>query len=180
MSDAGNRSFELIHRDDLEHLARLAIEDFNQFFEKNPGHPYEGRLELVCLLQGAAKHFVEPDKMVEADQTWGGVNDFDVCGFFYKVEGRPLSARRRHELDFGPSKFGRNPDESERFRGRRVDIMWRAVESSGSEDAIGAVLRWLENGGPDSSAKCWLERPVVAIWPNDVFGRIIWTAPSVR
>jgi putative ABC transport system substrate-binding protein len=84
MSDRAGRSFEKITRSDLERLASLALSNFEEFFARDPRHPYVRRLWLICLLQTAAKHYVEPDQGNQ-ESTEGGVNDFDVCGFFETV-----------------------------------------------------------------------------------------------
>ncbi len=105
---------------------QLALSNFEKFFTWNPTHPYVGRLRLICLLQTAAKRYVEPDQGTP-DRGEGGVNDFDVCGFFQTVPGRHVYPRRKVSVDFGPSKFGHHP-EDEGFTGRRVDVMWRDIE----------------------------------------------------
>jgi hypothetical protein len=174
MSDSKNRSFERITLDDLARLAQLALGNFEGFFARNPKHPYNGKLRLICLLQTAAKHYVDPDKCIEAEQRWGGVNDFDVCGFFQAVPGRPLFAQRKCALDFGPSRFGRNPNEGERFEGRRVDVMWRSIDVRMSESPIESVQRYLRDGPIGSSAGYWVVKPVVILWPSKDLGRAIW------
>ena len=174
MSDSANRSFERITRGDLMQLAQLALGNFDDFFARNPEHAYHGQLRLICLLQTAAKHYVDPDQYVEQDQRWGGVNDFDVCGFFQAILGRPLFAQRRCELDFGPSKFGRNPVEGERFKGRRVDVLWRSITMQVSEAPIESVRRYLQEAPRKSSAEYWIAKPVVVLGPSKDLGRVIW------
>lgn len=174
MSNNANRSFERITRDDLMRLAQLALGNFDDFFTRNPGHTYNGQLRLICLIQHTAKHYVDPDQCVEPDQKCGGVNDFDVCGFFQAIPGRHLFAQRRCKLDFGPSKFGRNPEEGERFKGRRVDVLWRSIDMPASETPIESVQRYLRDAPPNSSAKCWAAKPVVVLWPSKEFDRTIW------
>jgi hypothetical protein len=174
MSASADRSFESITRDDLSQLAQLALSCFEDFFACNPEHPYRGRLRLICLVQGGAKHYVDPDLQIEPNQRWGGVNDFDVCGFFQAVPGRSLFARRRCELDFSPDSGG-----SGRFKGRRVDAMWRSLDVQVSEAPIEAVQRYLRCSRPNTSARYWAGRPVVVIWPSEDLGRIIWPTPSV-
>ncbi len=174
MSHSANRSFERITTGDLARLAQLASRNFEEFFARNPGHAYRKQLRLICLLQTAAKHYVDPDQCVERNQTWGGVNDFDVCGFFQAIPARPLYARRHGRLDFGPSKFGRNPDEGERYKGRRVDVLWRAIDMPSSKTPIESVQQYLRDAPPKSSAKYWAAKPVVVLWPQDYFGQIIW------
>jgi hypothetical protein len=138
MSDRANRSFEKITRNDLKHLCRLAFSNFEDFFKRNPEHPYHGRLRLIYLLQTAAKHYIEPDQCRSPHQTEGGVNDFDICGFFETMVGRHLYPQRKCNVDFGPSKFGRNSDDGERFEGRRVDVMWRDIPREATESPASA------------------------------------------
>ena len=173
MSDYANRSFERITPDDLGRIGQLALSDFEDFFARNPKHPYNGQLRLICLLQTAAKHYVNPDKCIEPDQRSGGVNDFDVCGFFQAIPRRRLFAQRKTQLDFGPSKFGRNPNEGERFKGRRVDVMWRSIDIFNSETPIESVQRYLEEARTRSFAY-WAAKPVVVLWPSGDLGRVIW------
>lgn len=173
MSDRANRSFEIITPDDLKRLAQLALNNFEDFFRRNPTHPYVGRMRLICLLQTAAKHYVEPDKGNPRSRG-GGVNDFDVCGLFERMPNRHLFARRKCQLDFGPSMFGRNPDDGERYTGRRVDVVWRSINFQLARSPIHAVQRYLQNASPLSSAGYWREKPVVALWPTKQLGQVIW------
>jgi hypothetical protein len=154
------------------------LDDFDDFFTRYPQHPYHGQLRLICLLQTAAKHYVDPDHCLEPNQTWGGVNDFDVCGFFEAVPRRQLCPRRRSTVDFGPSKFGRNPDDGEHFKGRRVDVLWRSINMRASETPIESVQRYLRNAPANSSARLWVAKPVIALWPYEDFDRTIWRPPS--
>ena len=175
MSDRGGRSFEKITRSDLGRLAQLALTNFEAFFARNPRHPYFGRLRLICLLQTAAKHYVEPDRCLSPDQREGGVNDFDVCGFFETVPGRHLYPQRKVSLDFGPSKFGRHPADGEQYRGRRVDVVWRDIRIDRAETAAEALRGYLRDAPPGSSAGTyWSAKPVVVLWPLTQLGEVIW------
>jgi hypothetical protein len=163
MSNNANRSFERIMRNDLARLARLALSNFDDFFAIHPDHPYAGRLRLICLMQTAAKHYVSPDRCAAPNQTWGGVNDFDVCGFFESVPGRPLYARRISRMDFGPSKFGHNPDDGDCYTGRRVDVMWRSIDMPLSPiESVQALLREERT----VSARWWGAKAAVVLWPS--------------
>jgi hypothetical protein len=171
MSARAGRSFEKITRSDLERLASLALGDFGEFFVHNPRHPYVGRLRFICLLQTAAKHYVEPDQG-NAKSRRGGVNDFDVCGFFETVPNRHLYPQRKVNFDFGSSKFGRHPEDDEKYQGRRVDVMWRDIRIKPGETPTDAVGRYLRNAAPGSSADFWAAKPVVMLWPK--VGQVIW------
>lgn len=110
MSNSANRSFERITRTDLRRLSTKAVADLENFFHRyERWRPYQSRLMLICLCQGAALHYVAPHGGVATDRH-GGVNDFDVWGFFQdRPNHRPFPPRRHGFQDFGLSKFGRNP-----------------------------------------------------------------------
>ena len=174
MSNSASRSFERITTADLRRLSMLALADFDSLFHRyERWRPYQGRLILICLCQGAALHYVRPRKGVTSDRQ-GGINDFDVWGFFrHRTNDRPFPPRRHGRQDFGPSKFGRNPNEEARFSGRRVDVLGRSIEKQRSETTIEAVQRYLRRP-PTQSARRLAERPVVVLWPSAWRGRVIW------
>lgn len=174
MSNSRYRSFEKITRADLRRLSMLAHADFDTFFRRHERwRRYSDRLILICLCQGAARHYVEPNRVVTSDRE-GGVNDFDVWGFFRdRPNDRPFPPRRHGFQDFGPSKFGRNPNDKPRFTGRRVDVLGRSISMLRSETPIQSVQRYLREGRTESSRRL-AERPVVVVWPSEDCGRIIW------
>lgn len=105
----------------------------------------------------------------------GGIHDFDLVAFFSSCPGvRPFPPRRHREADFGPSRFGRDPDDKPHFVGRRVDMFGRSIEVRPGEPPVEAVRRYLRQGWTDS-ARLWAERPLVAVWPAEHLGEIIWT-----
>jgi hypothetical protein len=165
MSQSPHRSFERITRQDLEHLAAIAtagIEDLSR--RKAYARPYEKRLLLICLCQGAAQHYVYHER---------GVQDFDVWGFFREIPWHPFPYRWRGERDFGPSKFGHNPEDGGRFVGRRVDLIGRSISKHQSETAIEAVQRWLRDSH-NKSPRLLAQQPAVVIWPPNDLGRVVW------
>jgi hypothetical protein len=173
MSNRANRSFAKITRSDLRRLSSLARADFEAFFRRHPQwRPYQKRLLLICLCQGAASHYVAPRRGVAGDRE-GGINDFDVWGFFHVLPNkRPFPYRRHGRQDFGPSKFGRSPSDLPRFTGRRIDVLVRSVEKRRSETPVQAVQRYLRTGRA-KSARLLAERPVVVLWPGKMVGRVI-------
>ena len=174
MSKSANRSFERITDIDLRRLSALAAADFDDLFRRNARwRPYRRRLLLLCLCQGAALHYASPRRGTAADRI-GGVNDFDVWGFFADwPNGRPFPPRRHGFQDFGPSKFGRSPKDKPRFRGRRVDVLGRSIQKRSRESPIAALRRYLETRRTESARRL-AERPVVVLWPSRERGRIIW------
>jgi hypothetical protein len=169
VSNSPHRSFARITRTDLARLAEIALDDFADLCERQKySRRYAGRLRLICLCQGAARHYVHHDR---------GVQDFDLGGFFEEAQGRPFPCRRRGEHDFGPSKFGLNPKDGDAFKGRRVDVIGRSIRMSKTKTPLEEVQRYLREAGTKSAALL-AERPVVVVWPGKCRGRVIWNAPS--
>lgn len=165
MSHSSNRSFEPITADDLSHLAQIALADFDDLCRRTEySRPYADRLRVICLCQGAARHFVHGDH---------GIKDFDLWGFFGQIPRHPFPWHYRGEQDFGPSKFGRNPDDGDRFEGRRVDVIGRSIDMPAKETTIESVQRYLREEHTDS-ARLLAKRPVIVVWPSDDRGRTIW------
>jgi hypothetical protein len=165
MSKSPHRSFARITRTDLARLAQLAHDDLVDLWRRQKySRRYAGRLRLICLCQGAARHYVHHDH---------GVQDFDLWGFFQEVRGHPFPYRRRGEHDFGPSKFGRNPDNGDEFEGRRVDVIGRSIRIPKNKTPIEAVQDYLGEART-KSASLLAERPVIVVWPVKKLGRIIW------
>lgn len=164
MSNSPNRSFERIKPGDLRRLTDMAADDLDGLFRRNPqlGACYSDRRLLLCLCQGAARHFVYRDR---------GVHDFDVWAFFANHPDRVFPYRRHGTADFGASRFGRNPDHGDHFTGRRVDVFGRSLPMIKTDTPIESVQRWLREG-KSKSAREIAKQPVVEIWPR--VGPVIW------
>ena len=170
MSNSPHRSFARITPDDLARRAQIALDDFSDLCRRQKyASRYADRLRLICLCQGAAHHYVHNHRGV-----WDGVWDFDLWGFFEEVPGHPFPYRRRGEHDFGPSKFGRDPDD-DAFNGRKVDVIGRSIRMPKNETPIEAVPRYLREART-KSASLLAERPVIVVWPVENNGRVIWDA----
>jgi hypothetical protein len=168
VSKSPHRSFTRITRNDLARLARIALDDFYDLCRRQKySRRYADRLRLICLCQGAARHYVHGDH---------GVHDFDLWGFFEEVRGHPFPYRRRGKHDFGPSRFGRNPDDGNTFKGRPVDVIGRSIRMPKNEKRpIEAVQSYLRNAAT-VSASLLAERPVIVVWPRKNRGKVIWDA----
>jgi hypothetical protein len=165
MSNSPHRSFARITPNDLARLAQIAFDDFADLCRRQKySSRYADRLRLICLCQGAARDYVHHDR---------GVQDFDLWGFFEEVRSHPFPYRRRGEHDFGPSKFGRNPDDGDKFKGRRVDVIGRSITMPKNQTPIEAVQHYLHEART-KSASLLAERPVIVVWPHKYCGKVIW------
>jgi hypothetical protein len=169
LSNSSHRSYKRITRSDLARLAQIALDDFEELCRRQKySRRYADRLRLICLCQGAARHYGYRDR---------GVWDFDLWGFFEEVRGHPFPYRRRGERDFGPSKFGRDPDAGDAFKGRKVDVIGRSIRMAKNQTSIEAVQHYLGEART-KSASLLAERPVVVVWPRKNCGRVIWDPRS--
>jgi len=166
------RSYEKIEDADLARLAELAREDRDGFFRRNPRWRdlYATRIVAVALCQGAAQHFVDGRN---------GIKDFDVWTFFAQHSDSPFPYRRRGTLDFGPSKFGRWPEDRATFIGRRVDLLARSLPCSVDADPVEALRRYLSQPTTKSAAEL-AHKAAVLLEPIRHRGMIVWPVPRLR
>lgn len=135
-SVVSERLFERITKADLRRLAMLAIDYFDDLFDRRPHASglFRRRLIMLALCQGAALHYIDGSH---------GVKDFDVWGFFRELPDLAFPYRGvRGRPDFGLSRFGREPKQ-DRYEGRRVDILGRSINVERGENAVAAVRRYL-------------------------------------
>jgi hypothetical protein len=159
------RSYEEITRDDLRRLAKLAAEDRERFFARNPqlARLYRGRVLCTALCQGAALHYVNETN---------GIKDFDVWTFFIDHPARRFPFRRPvTRADFGASKFGRHPAD---VTGRRVDFLMRGINCGLGSDPVEVIQRYLA-ASTTKSASCLAKKAVVIIDPTRLRGSVVWS-----
>ena len=167
MSNSPHRSFEKIEKADLSRVSELARECLDDMLaRKDTGRYYSSdRVLMACLCQGAARHFVHGDH---------GVHDWDVVIFFRTNLNREFPPRWRGKRDFGPSRFGANPDDGPKYSGRRIDVLGRDIPAPSGISAEQAIIAYLKKSAKGSSAHYWAKRPLIALTPQDMLGRIIW------
>lgn len=159
------RSSAVIRLDDLERLSQIARADLQRYISNDPNHRsgFNSKLLCVCLCQGAALHYI--------DRTTG-VKDFDVFSFFAADEEQEFPPRRRTRHDFGPSEFGRNPDDMG-YTGRRVDLMGRSIAHVTGASVVDSLRQYLRT---TSTSTAWhlAQKAVVMIDPVELRGDVIW------
>ncbi len=157
--------------DHLRRVAEIAEADRRDAFKRIPRlAAFRDRVLLTALCQGAALHFIDGVN---------GVKDLDVYTFYAEhPDVRFSENRRRKMVDFGESELGRHPeDDREKFRGRHVDLMWRALDVPVDADPIDSVRQYLSRGRT-TTAQRLAEKAVVVIDPGPLRGQVIW--PDAR
>jgi hypothetical protein len=184
MSARSIRSFAPLTDENFRRLAEIARARDRDLRAARPD--WCSRLLAACLVQGAARHFVHSDR---------GIKDLDVYLFYALPLGKRPNAfpylRGSEPRDFGDSDHGRQlyTDEQrsdpklaaripewERYAGRRVDLMARAIAPDA--DPRAAVCRWLDDGArkPGSSGWHLAQAPVVCLIPK--LKAVWWGGPG--
>jgi hypothetical protein len=105
-----------------------------------------------------------------------------VWSFFAAIPGSRFPANRRMtHVDLGPSRFGRQTDGPARFhhyRGRRIDLLMRALRVDPGDDPRAALHGYLLEARA-ASAKHLAAKGVVLIDPPPLRGQIVWP-PGAR
>ena len=154
------RSYEPIEYSDLKRFGEVAWDRLSEAFRWAPvASLYKDRLLLLVLAQGGALHYENGEN---------GLKDIDVWAFFEAGPPKPFPALAHWTADYGPSKFGRHPDD-EGFAGRRMDVFGRSVATEPDEQPEDSVRRWL--GGWTRSAVALREKPLIIISPAEKIGQ---------
>jgi hypothetical protein len=163
---ASARSLARIERSDLIRLAELPAGVEAGLFGRHPAGSgrYAGRLLCRAPCQGAALHYADGKN---------GVKDFDVWSFYVQHDDGSLPARWRGTADFGPSKFGRYPDDPPSYTGRRVDLIGRSLPAPRRADPA-VVLRGYLSAARTASAKALAAKAVILIDPRHRIGEMVW------
>jgi len=164
--NVSERSYEIITLKDLKKLLALSYEDRDEFFVRYPRWRklYAKRIICIALCQGAALHYLDGKN---------GVKDFDIWTFYSEHPEAPFPYRRMGHKDFGISKFGCHPSDIGKFKGRCVDLIGRSLKFRKSADPVQVVKSYLSN--PTTKSANELKRKaVVMLYPEMLFGRIIW------
>jgi hypothetical protein len=182
------RYYGAVTTEHLDRLARLAAAEREQFVRRWPR--YRDRFLAAALAQGAALHLLTGST---------GVKDLDVVLLFAALPGErfPEFPRLVKHADFGPSSLGRQAYElaaarndrqrrqwarwADQHRGRRVDLVKRALPASPGADPVEVLRSWLRAGRAarrNSSAFYLARKPVVLLDPPALRGTFAWRGPD--
>lgn len=160
-----NRATAPIRLRDLAQLSEIAESDLQAFYDR--GGPkrtvFAPRFLCRALCQGGAWHYLDPSH---------GLKDFDVFTFFARSGAHQFPPRRHARADFGPSRFGRHPDDRD-YEGRRVDLFGRSIEHRKGDDFADSLRRYLHERRT-ATAHHLSRKPVVLIDPPERRGEIVW------
>jgi hypothetical protein len=161
-----DRSFERITKTDLKKLARIARAEREEFFERHPEWSLLYRKRLVCtvLCRDAALHFVNGVT---------GIETFHVWGFYAAHPEAPFPFKHLGKVDFGLSRFGRDAQNPEAYKGRRVELSGRSVACRPGDDPIVVIQQYLREG-ETPSARELREKAVVLLEPENFLGYVAW------
>ena len=149
---------------ELRDLAKLAAVEEKAFFVRNPhlSKPYQQRLILVALCQGAALQYIDCGY---------GVKDFDIHFFYAQNPKKKRLSRATEEIYACIGAFPVLPIHFMRA------VMPETQPCLEAEAAIQAVREFLLNK-PTTRAYHLSKKAVIGLYPAEMFGIEIWRSPT--
>ncbi len=192
-----SRTFEPIEDQDLQEILNFSKQELRRFLEQ-AGTPagkynaYSDRLLAVCLVQGAAQHFVDSrpdlrrDWVVEVPlhkidekgyrvnsdgEVTTGVKDIDVV-FFFRHDSDVSIPSRNHckkSIEHNLTAFGRR-----RFDFMKKGVRLEALGLGADANPTHLVQSYLAktSHGRDYLSK----KSVIGLFPSSIFGHTLWAS----
>ncbi len=154
---AAGRAMEPLTRDHLRALGRLAAQEQDEFFARNPRYePCRRGLLCVALCQGGALHYVDGRN---------GAKDLDVWIFYAAASGPTFPPRWRREKHY--------PDSGLTEWSERVEVLARSIERLPSPDPAASLVHYLRS---PRTRTAWelAQKAGVLIEPEARIGEVIW------
>jgi hypothetical protein len=153
---SAERLYDALTLDDLEQLKELALKEHKEFFKRNPNlkSAYYNSLIGICLCQGAASHYLNPDV---------GIKDFDIWHFYVENKEINFPYRAHKRIDRG-------------YKSKSIDFLKRAISnihSSYSEDSGQIIMEYLLERNT-TTKELLLKKAIIGLFPNEIFGRVLW------
>jgi len=154
---AEERLYDPLSINDLERLRELALEEQQNFFERNPHlrKPFYNSLIGICLCQGAASHYLNPTV---------GIKDFDVWHFYLEVEKLNFPCRAHKRIENG-------------YKGKPIDFLKRGIPkyicnlTPNSPEQI--IMNYLFERNTKTKILL-LKKAIIGLYPNEIFNKVLW------
>ena len=101
------------------------------------------------------------------------MKDFDVYSFYAGLPRRCFPNRRKVQVDYGTSKFGRWGAERRDFEGRHVDLMWRDLPVKPNANPFEAIESYLAKPRA-RTPRLLAGAAVVLLEPAHLRGKVAW------
>jgi len=143
--------------DDLKQLRGLALKEHKQFFRRNPHlkRAYCNSLIAICLCQGAASHYLNSRV---------GIKDFDIWHFYVENESINFPYRAWKRIENG-------------YKEKPIDFLKRAIPRSlfgaypNSPERVILEYMFTRN---TLTKTLLLKKAVIGLFPNEIFGKVLW------
>ena len=151
------RLFDRLTDYDLEKLKELALDEHENFFRRNPHLKvaYYYSLVGICLCQGAASHYLDPNV---------GIKDFDIWHFYVEHGSVKFPYRAHKRIEDG-------------YKGKPIDFLKRAIpkdiHDSYFNDPEQAIMEYLFERNTKTK-KLLLKKAIIGLFPNKIFGKVLW------
>lgn len=190
------RIYKRLTKNNLIQMREFALAELDRFLYRS-GSPrgkyqvYDNRLITICLCQGAAQHYAQSQPLLTYDRTvhipskivrqkgyrlgrrgrvLAGIKDIDFCFFFHRhpeIRIPDINNCRKHIV----GSFDRLGDCDLDFMKKTIsDGLVASAKSGRPTDIIRSYLR----NAHTLTSNCWAEASVVGLYPNPLFGRLIW------
>jgi len=143
------------------------------------GQEFSNFVMLIALCQGGANHYVVTQGIASRyfEPKKAGLKDIDIWFFFNNAGFHPLW---RQTCDLGPGKFGKSPEDLG-YCGRRMEFFGRSIPFQPEDDIKSALLRWLQKGKQKPKSSPWYlaQKAIVALYPENIIGDVLWVNPAI-
>ena len=149
--------YDRLTEHNLEQLKELALKEHKEFFERNPHlkNIYCNSLIGICLCQGAASHYLNPNV---------GIKDFDIWHFYVENTSTNFPYRAHKRIETG-------------YKGKPIDFLKRAISKeiydSFSNEPKQVIIEYLLERNTNTK-KLLLKKAIIGLYPNEIFGKVLW------
>ena len=151
------RLYDRLSIDDLKRLRKLALEEHENFFERNPRlrKAFYNSLIGICLCQGAASHYLNPKV---------GINDFDIWHFYLEITNVNFPYRAHKRIENG-------------YKGKPIDFLKRAIPKDkynlDPNNPEQVIMEYLDKRNTKTK-KLLLNKAIIGLYPDKIFSKVLW------